>query len=327
MITLSIRQLTYLLLVTSSIFVIISAYPSDQTYWVVLSGLTFALISLGHNFIQRIEAICVTALICLFVVWAGEYASVSLLTLSVFLFVVSTYLAFLAERYPAYAYPILIINLFAILASYSPTFVGGYWVKAVSVGAGVAIVLVCQLMFAYRFQQREWQLNVTAALSHLRKLNQEIFSCLLQPEYSDNLYIFERRIHAQKERFMQVMVLLSSAKEAQPQMVVTRKLNLLYDAVLSYAQLRRRVSDYAVLGICIDEMKAIEKAVDLLFLMALNGIKKNKYDFDVRPLLIAIQQLEDNYQQILQVTSKEPLVFLLFIASLRLFAEEMTNLD
>lgn len=327
MINWSIRQLTYLLLVTSSIFVIISIYPSEQSYWVAWSGLTFALISLGNNFIQRLEAICVTALVCLFTVWMAEYANVSLITLAVFLFAVSAYLAFLAERYPAYAYPILIINLFAILASYHPSFVGGYWEKSGSVCLGVAIVLVCQLIFSYRFQQREWHLNLLSALNQLRKLNQEIFSCLLQPEYADNLYIFERRIHAQKERFMQSIVLLSTTKKTQLQTIITKKLNLLYDITLSYAQLRRRVSDYAVLGICMDEMKAIEKEVDQLFVVAQKGVSKNKYNFDVQPLLMAIQHLEDNYHQMLQVTSKEPLVFLLFIASLRSFAEEMTNLD
>lgn len=324
---LSIRQLIYLLLVAVSIFAFITLYPSEQRYWVVWSGLLFAPISLGKNFIQRLEAICLTALMCLFVIWLAEYASVFFITTAIFLFVITVCFVYLSEQYPLYAYSFLIINLFAILAIYSPSYVGGNGEKIGSICLGIAIVILNQIIFSYRYQQYDWLSNAQAALNNLRKLNQAIFSCLLQPEYADNLYIFERRLHAEKEKFMQSMVLLSTIKKTPIQMAVTKKLNILYDAVLGYAQLRLRITDYTVLGVCVDEMKMLEKAIDQLFFMASKGINKNKYDFNVQALLSAIQHLEDNYQQVLQVTSKEPLMFVLFIANLRAFAEEMANVD
>jgi hypothetical protein len=327
MTTLSIRQLTYLILIAITIFAIITFYPSEQSYWVVWAGLPFALISLGKNFTQRLEAICLTALGCLFVVWIAEFASAFFVTLAAFLFVITTGLVYLAERYPLYAYPIFIINLFAFLASYSPSYVGGSGEKIVTICLGVVIVIFYQFIFLYRYQRYKWLSNAQAALNNLRKMNQVIFSCLLQPEYADNLYIFERRLHAQKEKFMQSMVLLSTLKKSSLQTTITQKFNLLYDTMLSYAQLRRRMSDYSALGVCADELNAISNEIDQLIVKVQKGISKNKFDFNVQPLLSAIQSLEDNYQQVLQVATKEPLMIVLFMTSLRAFAEEITNVD
>src|SRR3990167_1811350 len=85
------------------------------------------------------------------------------------------------------------------------------------------------------------------ALVHLKRLNQEIFSCFLQPEYSDNIYLFERRIHLQKNKCIRAIYRLHDVG-------IVSQLNELYANLMDMAQLRRRVKDYTLFDICRPEL-------------------------------------------------------------------------
>lgn len=327
MIILSIRQLVYLFLVTSTIFSIALFCPASQNHWLIWAALFLALISVGQYFVYRLEVICATVLACGFAVWFAEIVNVSLIAIGVYLFLLTAILTYYSQRYPLYAYPIFIINVFGILASFSSLWVGGDGDKTLSIAKGAAIVLVCQLVFLYRYVYYQWLFYVLGSLTALKKLNQELFSCLLREEYADNIYIFERRIHTQKQKLMQSMVALSELKLTPLQMEIVKKLNMLLDAMLDYAQLRRRINDFNILHVCSAEMAAIEKDINLLLLQAKKGITQQVYFFNTESLSASIQRFEDNYHQVLQVASKEPLVFLLFISGLRSFCEEMSHFD
>ena len=329
MTTLSLRRLAYLSLVAFSIFAIISLYPIQQTMWAVWAALFFSLMIINSGFIQRMKVLLATALICLAAICLADFAGSSIYLLASYLFVITAIAIYLSQQYPQHAYPIFIVNLFAILSSYHLSLASDLssFEKIIAFSLGVLVVLIWQIIFSYGFLQSEWRATVLAAIARLKRLNQEIFACLLHAEYSENVYIFERRLHAQKEKFMQCVVALSGMKKTALEATVLRKLNRLYDIMLDYAQLRRRVGDYTVLGVCSIELTEIEKEISILFSTVSKRMSNKVYHVNTDALAQSIQRLESNYQQALQVTARDPLVFLLFIASLKAFCEEVANFD
>lgn len=145
-----------------------------------------------------------------------------------------------------------------------------------------------------------WSPLVVARKS-LRRLNQTIFSCFLDPSYPDNLYLFERRIHLQKRKFMRAIIKCGDCLQ-------TIYLSQFFDAMMNYSQLRWRVTDFNVFSICAKELTALSQAIDDML------VKDQK---NTPKLVEAIQQLEDIYQQVLQISSPDPLAFLLFIAGVK----------
>lgn len=145
-------------------------------------------------------------------------------------------------------------------------------------------------------------IRIDKARKSLRSLNQAIFSCFLDSAYQDNLYLFERRIHLQKRNFMRAIMKVSGSSLVH--------FNLLFDCMMNYAQLRWRITDFTVLSVCAKELNALCQAIDASLAQKKNAASQ---------LMFAIQQLEAVYQQVLQISSPDPLAFLLFIDGIKGF--------
>jgi hypothetical protein len=201
---------------------------------------------------------------------------------------------------------------------------------------GAAIAAVMQIVFYPYFIRNNLHSYVMISLRNLKKLNNEIFSCLLQPEYADNIYLYERRLHDQKNQFMHTMERLReishlAKRKMSPEEKISHerllmKLDLLFDNMLDYSQLRRRVTDYATLSICSQELTGISQEVDKSIDGAMARMGNKKFYPSIKMLTQKIQRLEDNYHNVLQVAAREPLVFLLFIDSLNAFSKSMEEL-
>src|SRR3990167_5597972 len=101
-------------------------------------------------------------------------------------------------------------------------------VNGILIGAGVlAGLFIPHLWKIVLAIQENCQSPEKAAKNCLRRLNQQVFSCLLEPTYVDNTYLYERRIHQQKRLFMRLILRLRN-----------KKLHQLYGAVMNYSQLR-----------------------------------------------------------------------------------------
>ncbi|HEX4044548.1 MAG TPA: hypothetical protein VHZ76_02650 [Gammaproteobacteria bacterium] len=159
------------------------------------------------------------------------------------------------------------------------------------------------------YQQQAW---TRIAWQSLRQLNNELFACLLQPEYTENKYLFERRVHVAKNHFMRAACQLDE--------VVLTVLNQLYDLMLEYGQIRRRVTDPTIFSLCQSELIDMLQAINKV-LMAASKRKINLaiQSIDTSELSASIERFEENYQTVLKITSQEPVVFLLFIFNLKQF--------
>lgn len=242
---------------------------------------------------------------------------------AMYLFFVTVAATYFGLRYPSYLYPLFIVNISAILAScLGPTLHQNLELMLFIVSATILAVLF-QLIYIpgfVRYEVRSW---TKESLRNLKLVSQEIFACFLRPEYADNIYLFERRLHVRKTRYMRSIRKLREAAHISKIKTPIKKIDELYDILMDCAQLRRRVSDHTVFALCANELSAISVEISKLFTEMIASRTNEKSSIDTIPLAEKIKLFEDNYQNVLRVTAREPLAFLLFIASLKIFREKV----
>jgi hypothetical protein len=241
----------------------------------------------------------------------------------------------LSQFYPRFFFSLFIIDLFAVLSGGIAISLSGAAVRFVFILIGWMIVLVFQVIFSFRFFQNECQWSIIISLRQLKILNNEIFSCFLQAEYADNIYLYERRLHIQKNKCLNAIGRLRDlvhcnketklVQEKNQPLFWQKKLDQFYGLLLDYSQLRRRVSDHTTFSICTSELTAICQEIDRLFEGLIVLMLGKKFFPNVSMLDEKILKLEESYHHILQISAREPLVFLLFIFSLKSLSNEMAE--
>ncbi|MCW5583121.1 MAG: hypothetical protein KIT56_04415 [Gammaproteobacteria bacterium] len=253
-----------------------------------------------------------------------------------YLFITSILCVLVAQYYPECFFSAFIVNVFAILSGTMQESLAGNMDRLVLIIIGVMVAAVFQVLFYPHFVRNELRSSIIITLKKLKRVNHEIFSCLLQPEYPDNIYLFERRLHIQKNRFMQSMMRLRAvmqqvmkkmnAEEKEGYLAFLVQLDLLYANMLDYSQIRRRVTDHTSFLLCAIELSEIVKEVNTSIDGAISHVDGKKYYVNADMLAIKIKRLDDNYQNVLQIAVKEPLVFMLFIDSLNAFSKRIKEL-
>lgn len=331
-----IKRLLYLILVTGLAFTAYIYSNNSQSYWVVWAALSFSLVNIGSTFRHRVDMICLlgfaTALACFF---AG-YLALMLPAIAIYLFIVTMINVILSQRYPEYFFGIFIVSLFAIIASGLSLTLNENIDRVVFILTGTTIAAIFQIIFWPGFIKNEIRSWTTIALSNLELLNTEIFSCFLQPTYTENIYLFERRLHKQKESVMQALfhlrnVVQQAKNRLSPQeknriTEMIAKIDRLFDIMMDYAQLRARVTDHTIFEICKEELIAVSQSMAHVFSELKMSLEQKKQELNIIPLKASIKRLEENYQNVVQVTAREPLVFFLFIASLNAFTNEVEKI-
>lgn len=172
--------------------------------------------------------------------------------------------------------------------------------------------------------------QVITGLRYLQRVSHAMFSCFLSPEYPDNLYFFERNFHLQKVKYMQSIVQLRelnrSANHKPALSTFINKLDHCYDILLDCAQLRYRVKDHATFTLCALELTAINQEITATMAASMAKIANKKQSFDFTALTEKIMSFETSYHTVLQISAREPLVFLLFMTSLKALADELQAL-
>lgn len=330
-----IKRIVYLLLVTASALVILFCFPEIHSYWVLYVALSLSLLINGESFYKRLKVMGLTGLSIVLTAFISGFLAESLLLVTIYLTLVTIICVYFSLKKIEYFLPLFFINLFAIIASYPHLIVEN--VLMVIFGLlGTLIALIYQIIFWPHFVRNKLQFFFMKSLQSLKLLNNDIFACFLQSDYPDNIYLYERRIHVRKNCFMQSICKLRRILNIQGKNIsedrkktieaMIRKLELLYETMLDYGQLRRRVGDHTTFGVCNDELTHISQEISKIFL-EINAVFRYKNPLlDTQGLAIKIKELEENYQNALHVVAREPLVFMLFIASLKIFNQELASL-
>jgi len=164
-----------------------------------------------------------------------------------------------------------------------------------SVGALLGLLLP-SLLSLNLFKTKRRRPLIKTAINSLERLNDEIFACFLQPSYPDNRYLFERRIHLEKNKFMLSVIELEQLNLTSFQQDSLQKLNQLYDLILSYSQLRWRVVDHTIFLLCTDELTDLATCISQVFSKASKHYSRidKSITFDINGLPDCINRLEDN---------------------------------
>ncbi len=327
------KRLIYLILVTVAAFAVQFKFDHAQNYWLIWSALIISLLTSGETFKTRILIMLLTG------VAAGlsAFFAASLISLfpvlAIYLFIVTTGCMLLSQCNPHYFLMAFIINLFALISAGLPATMPDSVDRFIFILMGTAIALIFQVVFYFHFVINEWHWFIMMTLRQLRKLNDEIFSCFLQSEYIDNIYLYERRLHLQKNKCMTSIIRLREMtpliekslpeKEKNQHRLVQKKADQIFDLLLDCSQLRRRVSDHTTFAVCSNELTAICQEIERLFEGLIAVVMGKKIYPNINMLQEKIQQLEETYNHVLQVSAREPLVFLLFIFSLKALSKEI----
>lgn len=317
----SIKRFIYLILVTAAAFFIQLRLMESQSYWMVWSALLLALITTGHTFWRRIMIIALTGIIMCVTVFIIGIISGSIELLAVFMFMLTCALVYTGQAHPKYFYIVLIINLLSILSIGYLSISQENIVRSEYVLVGTAVALSFQIIFLPYFKRDEYKAYIKITLHNLRSLSKEIFSCLTSPEYIDNVYLFERRVHQAKNKYLASISCLRQLDASTNNF--TSYLELWHDNLIDSGQLRRRVSDYATLSVCKDEMMSVAKNIADIFSI----LEKGSKEINTQHLNLSINRLDENYQGVVKIASREPLVFLLFINSMKSLSKSFDDFN
>jgi len=207
---------------------------------------------------------------------------------------VTSAFVYLGQRYHRCYAGFFILNLLVLLALSIPITI----IVCAQLSLFVLLGCVKQLKIKTRF---------TITLENMCLFSEEIFACLLQSDYPENIYLYERRLHERKQAVLRTLR-------------NNNKLENIYDALQDCSQLRHRVTDHTIFSVCSEELAAISRALSSVFVVM---IKHKKKVVDTSLLDQAISHFEDIYAHVLQVTSREPLVFLMFISTLKGLSDEL----
>lgn len=300
--------------------------------WLVLSVVLLSYATRGVIVWRNIKTILLvgtfSALSVLLVVYFPFTA------LFIYLVLLTLALIYIGQLNADYYYPTFIILFLTLLAACMPDTVVSSVYRAISIGVAALIVAVLQLVYSpwfIAFHVRRW---VVQAVWQLDAVANEVFACLLQPDYAETIYLFERRLHEQKNKLMQSILLLHQVSKEKKMNEATQEwliatltqLDALFALLLECAMVRWRVMDQSVFALCRNELLAVYGEMCKLLSSLVRVIRAKQENIDLESFKHSVQLLEENYQHVLQVAAPDPLALLLFIDSLKLFGDKADDI-
>ena len=329
-----IRRLLYFIIVAVVAVTASALFPSAHTNWMVCAAFSLSLITFGNTFLQRLDCLFLTGLaMAAGVFLSGALAWVGLPALYAFLCAATLLLVYGMNRWPAYLLPLLLVNVFVLLGMIPAADLAVNVDRMLLILIGTAIALVPQVIFWPHYISNQIKQAVLIAIKELQGLTNDVFNCLLQPDYKEKLYLYEKRVHSQKSKLLTARQRLNFLIEKNKNLSGTNRkalknclahLDLLYESFISCAQVRWRSADHTIFAVCQQDLAGILQEINQAyheFVLILTT--KNKLHADLSTLTVRINQLEQTYQNVMQVTAKEPVILLLFVASLQAFAVEL----
>lgn len=250
-----------------------------------------------------------------------------LFVVAIYLFIITFAVTYFGQKYPWYFYFLFAINFAAILGGCFLPSVQHRFETVLFIITVTLFILLLQFVYFPGFMRGQKRFWTTKSLRYLDLINKEIFSCFLNRDYVSHLYLFERRLHVQKINYMRTMKRLRGVMRLSDTRASVEKIDGLFDILMDCAQLRRRVTDHTIFFLCADELAAIAQEIHKLLVDLILFHQGKKKELDTFPLTEKIQLFENIYHNVLRVTAREPLAFLLFITSLKVFREKVGMYD
>lgn len=297
--------------------------------WLVLSVILFSYVARDVILWRNIKAILLVG-----VVSALSVFLVSILpSCAVFFYLVMLIpgLVYLGQLNADNYYPSFVIVFLSLLAANMPQTITDSMYIALAMLIGTAINLLWQLKYLPVFKYWHARRYTVSAVKNLQAVWNDLFVCLMEPDYAEAVYLFERRLHTNKNQFLSEMTLLQTILKSYPHSserndwfyTMNEKLSESFALMLEMSTVRWRALDQNVFALCRPELLQVNKALFDMFQSLVRLVRSQNGSMDDGDLQRKIQALEENYQNVMQVTAPDPLVLLLFIDSLKLFCDKL----
>jgi hypothetical protein len=323
-----ITQLVFLLMVICSAFIFAYHFHHPESEWIICTVLLLVFTPEENTLLRQLS---VWSLICLVAATLIALANIAawFLLLAVFYLLLVVFLALiLAYCYPKYFFPLLIMTALVLLASTASqmiTATENLMRFNFMLLAGL-LTAVARILTAWHFTRHTVYAKVADIKQSLRLLNREIFACFLQSNYKIETYRFERRIHQQKwnvnQSLLRLRQLITNSPQAKEIAAASYFFDQLYTHLLDCSQLRLRVNDHTVFSVCDQEMRGIQEAID----QSLSALSTKAIIYQHnQPIRLThqgdavLKRFEEVYNNVLLVVARDPVIFLLFIASVKNF--------
>lgn len=316
------KRIIYLIATVLAVVILFLTLYLPQGVWLLTSAFLFLNISLDTTLSRRTLVIAGTGAASLGLMFIGTLMAPFVLAQVILLALVTGYCVYMGARRGKAAYPWFVANFMAVLSMQTDGTLTAALDHAEAALAGIVVVLAAQVILLPYFNRDEFRRSKKQVLHRLSRLSENIFACLISPEYSDNHYLFERRIHKEKIKCLTAMALLAQREIAAEATDVTAdKMQTLFEMLVDIGQIRRRVTDHTVFSLCTDEIKGIDLSIKNMFAAFASG-ESGQQEAALSVLVRYITQLESTFEHVLRVTAREPLVFVLMLASLKTLAQQ-----
>lgn len=320
----ALRRIAYLLLSVGLTIYFATHFPfQNQEAWMIVASLFFGSYVLGATFGQFISILVLGGAFSAISVGFFSYLMMWPLGWAICFGVLSFILILFADHYSRYAVCCLTFNLLCLFTyQVVPLAPNAINLRVLYIFSALGLSIISAITLLPYFLQESVAFELKNYLLHLQKFNNEIFSCFLQSDYPDQLYLYERRLNLAKQKLNNILKYLTRLKHyiknSQKKAELERQLLCLqniYTVLIAVSALRWQVSDHNVFVICSDELKALQKNINAL----LTGSN------DISVFENTILAFEANFQKVLQVTAREPVVFLFFISNLQFLAKHLAD--
>lgn len=192
-----------------------------------------------------------------------------------------------------------------------------------------AVIGICVASFFYHplIARKKICLQIKAILQGLNELQKKTFLLYLRRDFSENYFANEKQFHELRAvvliHLQKMQSLIGKSKRLSVWKNSYDQLEHLFEIIISLGLLRYRIKDPATFEVCEKELQSISVNMADALVSLSRGLST---EFSLSALDMAIVGFEEIYRSALQVVSKEPLIFLIFIQDLRAAYEELTIL-
>lgn len=321
-----IKRVLYLIATVLSVAILFLTTYLTQGAWLLISAVLFMSLSFDEPLSRRAKTMLITGIAAMLLVTTGAVLAVWFPLLLLYIAIVTGVCIYLGSCYAEYAYPLFIINILTVLSLQGGAGLENGLEHAAAIFSSLVVVGCAQIIMLPYFVRDEHRYAERRLFVALGKLTTDIFNCLLEPAYPEAVYLFERRIHKQKIQCLSQRSMLVKYAPHRYDIAPGREAQIFFEVLMDIGQVRRRVADHTVFGICASELSVIEAGIVNIF----NAIAAGKPYADLVPLIAelgrAIERLEETVEQVIRVASREPVVFVLFVASLKALLRQFRNM-
>lgn len=323
----SIKRTLYLLIIVAAVLFVTHAELLTQPIWFIFACFSLVQTSLAEGLFKRTFMLIMSGFIAAVFVIAGGLVAANIYLSVAFLLIVTALCTYREFKDEAFGYPLLIVNMIAVLALYQADSPAGGWQRALAVADAVIIVVAAQTVLLPFFARSEYNRTRKITFFHLRNYVQALFECLTSPDYPDDVYYYERELHKEKIKCMHGITTLATMEQKHgfvDKVFNAGQIQNIFAVLVDVSQIRRRSTDHTAFALCAPELLNLEDAMVQLFTACASQFT-SKLEHICEVLEARILQLDDNLENVVKIASREPAVFVLFRTALQGLYEDMSQ--